>query len=99
MAAGSVLGRAASHHAFQMEMPDLIITDYQMPHLSGLELCQRLKQIPATSRIPAVMLTARGFTLDNRAMTATGIVTFLNKPFSPREILNVVDDVTGVSTS
>ena len=44
----------------QMELPDLIITDYQMPHLSGLELCQRLKQIPATSKIPAVMLTAHG---------------------------------------
>jgi len=40
----------------QSELPDLIITDYHMPQLSGLELCQRLKQDPATSGIPAIML-------------------------------------------
>src|ERR1700709_2165638 len=48
----------------QAEMPDLIITDYHMPQLSGLELCQRLKADPATSGIPAIMLTARGYHLD-----------------------------------
>ena len=42
----------------QVELPDLIITDYQMPHLSGLELCQRLKQLPGTKDIPALLLKA-----------------------------------------
>ena len=46
----------------QAEQPDLLITDYHMPQLSGLELCQRLKQDPATASIPAIMLTARGYT-------------------------------------
>ena len=46
------------------ERPDLLITDYHMPQLSGLELCQKLKQDPATARIPAIMLTARGYQLD-----------------------------------
>jgi len=77
----------------QTELPDLIITDYQMPHLSGIELCLRLKQLPATRDIPAIMLTARGFTLDPDAMQATGIETCLNKPFSPREVLKIVDRV------
>src|SRR5712671_5197312 len=39
----------------QQEHPDLLITDYHMPQLSGLELCQRLKQDPATTHIPAIM--------------------------------------------
>jgi CheY-like chemotaxis protein len=85
-------GREALELA-QTERPDVIITDFQMPFLSGLELCQRLKQIPSTREIPAVMLTARGFTLDESAMQATGIRVCLNKPFSPREVLRVVDEM------
>jgi len=76
----------------QMEIPDLIITDFQMPFLSGLELCQRLKQNPATRHIPAIMLTARGFALDPDEMTATGITTCINKPFGPRELLRIVNE-------
>src|SRR5438874_11402246 len=44
-----------------IEKPDLLITDYHMPQLSGLELCQKLKQDPATRQIPTIMLTARGY--------------------------------------
>ena len=55
------------------EKPDLLITDYQMPVMSGLELCQRLQQIPATQQIPAIMLTARGFALDDKAMETMDI--------------------------
>jgi len=85
-------GREALELA-QVEKPDLIITDYQMPFLSGLELCRQLKQIPATAQIPVIMLTARGFSLDNQVMAAAGILTCVNKPFSPREILLMVDDI------
>src|SRR5690348_3111006 len=55
------------------EPPDLIITDYHMPQLSGLELCQRLKQQPSTSHIPAIMLTARGYSLDPADTASSGI--------------------------
>ncbi len=85
-------GREAYELA-QVELPDLLITDYQMPYLSGFELCQRLKQLPATRGIPAVMLTARGFSLDHSSMEATGIIKCLFKPFSPRQVLAVVEEI------
>src|SRR4028119_2397095 len=50
----------------QQELPDLIITDYHMPALSGRELCRRLRQDPRTGSIPAIMLTARGYRLEPR---------------------------------
>ena len=77
----------------QIERPDLILTDYQMPRLGGLELCRRLKQIAATCEIPAIMLTARGFSLDKAAMEDAGIQMCLSKPFSPRDLLEMVDNM------
>ena len=79
----------------QVELPDLIITDFQMPHLSGLELCQRLKQHPATKDIPAIMLTARGFALEDAALASTGIKRCLHKPFSPRQVLLEAEEILG----
>ena len=77
----------------QHEKPDLIITDYHMPQLSGLELCQRLKQDPATCDIPAIMLTARGYQLDPADTQQSGILRMLSKPFSPRQLLTTVNEV------
>jgi two-component system, OmpR family, alkaline phosphatase synthesis response regulator PhoP len=77
----------------QVEQPDVIITDYQMPHLSGLEMCRRLRQNRHTCEIPAILLTARGYTLDEQSMSAAGITHCLHKPFSPREILKLVDSM------
>jgi CheY-like chemotaxis protein len=77
----------------QQEQPDLIITDYHMPQLSGLELCQRLKQDPRTNRIPAIMLTARGYHLEPHDTQESGILRMLSKPFSPRQLLTTVNEV------
>ena len=75
------------------EQPDLLITDYHMPQLSGLELCQRLKQDAATSNIPAIMLTARGYHLEPQDTQQSGILRMLSKPFSPRHLLSTVNEV------
>jgi len=75
------------------ERPDLLITDYHMPELSGLELCQRLKQDPTTSGIPAIMLTARGYNLETADTESSGIRCMLSKPFSPRQLLATVNEV------
>lgn len=77
------------------ERPDLVCTDYQMPYLSGMELCQKLHANQATRDIPILMLTARGFELEAEKMAAIGILDVLTKPFSPREILAKVRQLIG----
>src|SRR4051812_49592941 len=77
----------------QAEHPDLLITDYHMPQLSGLELCRKLKQDPATQNIPAIMLTARGYHLEPHDTEQSGILRMLSKPFSPRHLLTTVNEV------
>lgn len=77
----------------QQEHPDLVITDYHMPQLSGLELCRKLKQDPATQNIPAIMLTARGYHLEPHDTEQSGILRMLSKPFSPRHLLATVNEV------
>ena len=83
----------------QTERPDLLITDYHMPQLSGLELCQRLKQDPATAKIPTIMLTARGYQLDIQDTEQNGILRMISKPFSPRQLLSTVNEVLAAATT
>src|SRR5215203_5564165 len=82
-----------AHEMAQQNHPDLLITDYHMPQLSGLELCQRLKQDSKTSDIPAIMLTARGYHLEPSDTEQSGILRMLSKPFSPRHLLTTVNEV------
>lgn len=77
----------------QQEKPDLLITDYHMPHLSGLELCQKLREDASLRKMPAIMLSARGFQLEESDTAASGIVMMISKPFSPRQLLTAVDQV------
>jgi two-component system alkaline phosphatase synthesis response regulator PhoP len=75
------------------EHPDLVITDFQMPFLSGLELCRSLRAQEETRDIPAMMLTARGFDISIEEMTEARISAVLAKPFSPREVLQKVNEL------
>lgn len=77
------------------EKPDMLITDYQMPYMSGLELCMALREEQETKDIVALMLTARGFDIEPEEMAAAGIAAVLAKPFSPREVLSKVMDLIG----
>lgn len=76
--------------------PDLVITDFQMPYMTGLELCQKLKEDQRARATPALMLTARGFSLDGDDLERTNIVGVISKPFSPREVLMRVQDLVGI---
>lgn len=77
----------------QQEKPDLLITDYHMPHLSGIELCQKMRDHETLSKTPAIMLSARGFNLEQKDTERSGILMMISKPFSPRQLLAAVDDV------
>ena len=67
---------------------DLVLTDHQMPLMTGLELAGRIAADPATRHIPVIMLTARGFRLEAEEIVASRIVELIAKPFSPRGLLD-----------
>ncbi|MEC9374102.1 MAG: response regulator [Planctomycetota bacterium] len=71
-------------------LPDLIITDLQMPYMNGVEMCAKLRETHATEHIPVLMLTARGYSLAPEDYARTNIREILSKPFSPREVLEKV---------
>ncbi|MFG0259178.1 MAG: response regulator [Phycisphaerales bacterium JB041] len=72
--------------------PDLIITDLQMPYMSGAELAAALREDPSLRKIPVILLTARGYVLSDEERESTNIKHFLSKPFSVHEILRVVEE-------
>ena len=74
------------------ERPDVIISDLQMPLMTGLELVERLRQVEETRDIPVLMLTARSFDVPPEQQQRLYIVQCLSKPFSPRELLGCVED-------
>lgn len=91
-----VLTAVDGEEAFEVclsERPDLVITDYQMPLMTGVELCVKLREHEQLQAIPAVMLTARGFDIEPEQMRQAGIAAVLAKPFSPRELLEKVNDL------
>lgn len=77
------------------ELPDLIITDFQMPYMTGLELCRALAEQESTANLPVLMLTARGYALDDDDLKIGNIRGVLSKPFSPRAIVQQVADLIG----
>jgi DNA-binding response OmpR family regulator len=72
------------------ERPDLIILDWMMPELSGIELCRMLKSDPELSSIPIFMLTAKGQEEDEKLGLKCGVSRYITKPFSPKALLQIV---------
>ena len=75
------------------EKPDIVVTDYQMPAMTGLELIEKLRRNESTKDIPVIMLTARNFTIDDEQKQHLQISEFLSKPFSPKELLRSIEDI------
>jgi two-component system phosphate regulon response regulator PhoB len=69
------------------ETPDLVILDWMLPLVSGVDVCVRLRQRPETSGIPIIMLTARGEEVDRVRGLESGADDYVVKPFSPREMV------------
>ena len=71
------------------ERPAMLITDFHMPVMSGVELCTRLRAEGEFAGV-ALLLTARGNDLSEQELARSGIAEVLSKPFSPRQIAEVV---------
>jgi CheY-like chemotaxis protein len=75
------------------EQPDIVVTDFQMPVMTGLELVRELRRNETTKDIPVIMLTARGFAIEDEQKEDLQISEFLSKPFSPKELLRSIEDI------
>lgn len=76
-----------------LEQPDLVILDVRMPKLTGYEVCQRMKENPATRAIPVVFLSAKGQESEIEQGMAVGAEAYILKPFGPEELANQVRQI------
>ncbi len=67
--------------------PDLILLDWMIEGISGIEVCRRLRRRPSTANVPIIMLTARGEEDDRIRGLETGADDYMTKPFSPKELV------------
>ena len=67
--------------------PDLVVLDWMIEGVSGIEVCRRLRRRASTAHVPIIMLTARGEESDRIRGLETGADDYVTKPFSPRELM------------
>lgn len=75
------------------ENPDIIIADYMMPVMTGLELLEKLRGNETTRNIPFILLTARNFAIDDVNQQRLNVSQCITKPFSPKELLRNIEDI------
>jgi two-component system phosphate regulon response regulator PhoB len=68
--------------------PDLVVLDWMIEGVSGIEVCRRLRRKASTAHVPIIMLTARGEESDRVRGLDTGADDYVTKPFSPRELMS-----------
>ncbi|RDE07006.1 phosphate regulon transcriptional regulator PhoB [Sphingomonas aracearum] len=69
------------------QTPDIVLLDWMIEGLSGIEVCRRLRRMGETQNVPIIMLTARGEEEDRIRGLETGADDYVTKPFSPRELV------------
>lgn len=74
---------------------DLVLTDQQMPLMTGLELVETMRTLDRTKDVPVLMLTARGFRLERDELARADVLAMISKPFSPRLLLRKVEEAIG----
>ena len=91
-------GRAA-WRVIQEQRPSLVLLDIMMPGLTGVEVCRRMRSLPSTSDIPVILLTARAQQSDVQEGLDAGADDYFVKPFSPRALLERVEQFTSAVVS
>lgn len=81
------------------ELPDLILLDWMMPEMSGIDLCRQLKADPDLAHIPIFMLSAKGQEEDEKRGFECGVKRYITKPFSPKVLLAIVQEELGLDKS
>ncbi|NQY81365.1 MAG: response regulator [Candidatus Caenarcaniphilales bacterium] len=76
------------------DKPDLLILDIMMPGHSGFEICERIKQDPEVKDLKVIILTAKGQSSEQKWAESVGADHFMAKPFSPLELLELVQKIT-----
>ena len=72
------------------ELPDLILMDIQLPRLSGLDATRRLRADPKTAEVPIIVITSFALSGDEQKAKDAGASAYLAKPYSPRELLQMI---------
>jgi DNA-binding response OmpR family regulator len=75
------------------ELPDVIVLDWMMPGMTGIEVARRLREKPDTASIPIILLTAKGQVADRAVGRELGVAGYLVKPFSPLELLEHIEAI------
>jgi two-component system, OmpR family, phosphate regulon response regulator PhoB len=83
----SAMTGSTAEEALTEERFDLVVLDWMLPEISGIELCRRIRQRPETRNLPVLMLTARGEEADRIRGLSTGADDYVVKPFSINEVL------------
>jgi two-component system, OmpR family, phosphate regulon response regulator PhoB len=95
--AGFEVTEAGTSHDAKVKLadqrPDLMLVDWMLPDMSGLELTRQVKRDPQTRDVPIIMLTARAAEGDKVAGLDGGADDYVTKPFSPRELLSRINAV------
>jgi DNA-binding response OmpR family regulator len=78
------------------ERPSLVITDFQMPYMSGMELARAMRDEPATAEIPLIMVTARAHRVASEELVNTNIRELIQKPFSPNRLLALIGEILDI---
>jgi CheY-like chemotaxis protein len=76
---------------------DLVLSDQQMPMMTGIQMCENMRQLPQHKRTPFILLTAKCMEIDFARLQQTlGISVALPKPFSPSELVNCIEEALAV---